>query len=76
MMKKSIITLIMSIIFITPFAQVTAAKTWTSFAHVDLNKEWILKFNRNIDPTSVDNNVLIAQGSTKLPLIQPSRRIC
>lgn len=66
MMKKCIITLIMSIIFITPFAQVTEAKTWTSFAHVDSDKEWTLKFNRSIDPTSVDHNVFITQGSTKI----------
>ena len=68
MMKKciTIITLIMSIIFITPVAQVTAAKTWTNFSHVNLDKEWILNFNRSIDPASIDNNVFITQGSTKI----------
>ena len=66
MIKKSVITFIMSIILITPFAQVTAAKTWTNFTQVDVDKEWILKFNRSIEPTSVDHNVFITQGSTKI----------
>ena len=56
----------MSIIFITPVAQVAAAKKWTNFSHVDLDKEWILQFNHSIDPTSVENNVFIAQGPTKI----------
>lgn len=69
-MKKptAVMTIVASLLFIALFTEVAAAKTWPSFSNVELNKEWKVTFNRDIDPRSIDRNVYMSKGSTKVAI--------
>lgn len=69
-MKKlvTVMTAITSILFVALFAQGAAAKTWSAYSNVALDKEWKVTFNREIDPRSITNNVYMTKGSTKIAI--------
>lgn len=69
-MKKlaAVMTIIASLLFIVLSSEVAAAKTWPSFSNTALDKEWKITFNREIDPRSIENNVYMSKGSTKIAI--------
>lgn len=46
-----------------------AMRTWEHVDNVDVNKQWKIKFNAPINAASVDDNVYILNGSTKIETI-------
>jgi len=64
----AVILLITSLFFMLSPSQTEAAKVWSSFSNVNIDKEWKIKFSNRIDPNSINENVYIEHNSTKIPV--------
>lgn len=69
-MKKqlTLLLLIASLLLAFSPSYTEAAKTWSSFSGVSIDKEWKITFSSKVDLNSTKGNVYIQQGSTKVPV--------
>lgn len=69
-MKKhvALLLLIASLFIVFSPSYTEAAKTWSSFSDVDVNKEWKFTFSNKVDINSTEGNVYIQQNNTKIPV--------
>lgn len=72
-MKKFIYiaAFILPIVFSTSLLAPNASaptKQWDQFTNVDVDKEWMITFNRAIDERSVANNVYLLDGTKKVAI--------
>ncbi|MGM9950180.1 MAG: Ig-like domain-containing protein [Lysinibacillus sp.] len=67
-MKKNaaMMTIVASLLFTALFTSTATAKTWAGFSNTSIDKEWTVKFNREIAPHSINGNVYMMKGSAKI----------